>query len=120
MEPGRWEPQSDRQCSRILTMKRQEAVMTAGVRRVVPLTFGWENLPETVSIHGGDPTRRLREPVPGVLLELDGGLMLRDTGFNIPLRRDPRLSRRFHGRDHDLRVEPLPDDRDSLEVAFEL
>ncbi|MCW2916569.1 MAG: aiiA 2, partial [Actinomycetia bacterium] len=41
--------------------------MTSGVRRVVPLTFGWENLPETVSIHGGDPTRHLREPVPGVL-----------------------------------------------------
>src|SRR3954470_10482898 len=70
---------------RVRTMKRQEAVMTAGVRRVVPLTFGWENLPETVSIHGGDPTRRLREPVPGVLLELDGGWMLLDTGFNIPL-----------------------------------
>jgi N-acyl homoserine lactone hydrolase len=94
--------------------------VTTGVRRVLPLTFGWEDLPETVSIHGGDPTRRLREPVPGVLLELDGGWMLLDTGFNTPLVRDPLLYRRFHGRNHNIHAELLPDDRDSLEAAFEL
>jgi N-acyl homoserine lactone hydrolase len=94
--------------------------VTTGVRRVLPLTFGWEDLPETVSIHGGDPTRRLREPVPGVLLELDGGWMLLDTGFNAPLVRDPLLYRRFHGRNRDIHAELLPDDRDSLEAAFEL
>ncbi len=93
--------------------------MTTGVRRIVPLTFGWEELPETISIHGGDPTVRLREPVPGVLLELDGGWMLLDTGFNVPLVRDPLLYRRFHGRNHDIVAELLHDDRDSLEVAFE-
>jgi len=91
-----------------------------GVRRVVPLTFGWEDLPETVSIHGGDPHVRLREPVPGVLLEVDGGWLLLDTGFNVPMVRDPLLHRRFHGRNQDIRAELLPDDRDSLEVAFEL
>lgn len=91
-----------------------------GVRRVVPLTFGWEDLPETVSIHGGDPAVRLREPVPGVLLELDGGWLLLDTGFNVPLVRDPALYRRFHGRNHDIRAELLADGRDSLEVAFEM
>jgi glyoxylase-like metal-dependent hydrolase (beta-lactamase superfamily II) len=85
---------------------------------MVPLTFGWEDLPETVSIHGGDPSVRLREPVPGVLLELDGGWMLLDTGFNVPLVRDPFLRRRFHGGD--IHAELLADDRDSLEVAFEL
>jgi N-acyl homoserine lactone hydrolase len=94
--------------------------MTGGVRKVVPLTFGWEELPQTISIHGGDPTVRLREPVPGVLLQLDGGWMLLDTGFNVPLVRDPPLYRRFHGRNHDIHAELLPDDRDSLEVAFEL
>jgi glyoxylase-like metal-dependent hydrolase (beta-lactamase superfamily II) len=93
--------------------------VTTGVRRIVPLTFGWEELPETISIHGGDPTVRLREPVPGVLLELDGGWMLLDTGFNVPLVRDPLLYRRFHGRNHDIVAELLHDDRDSLEVAFE-
>ena len=61
--------------------------MTGGVTRVVPLTFGWEDLPKTISIHGSDPTIRLREPVPGVLLELDGGWMLLDTGFNDPIVR---------------------------------
>ena len=68
-----------------------------GVRRVVPLTFGWEDLPETISIHGGDPQVRYREPVPGVLVQLDGGWLLLDTGFNVPLVRDPFLRRRFHG-----------------------
>ena len=90
------------------------------VRRVIPLTFGWEDLPQTISIHGGDPSVRLREPVPGVLCELDGGWLLLDTGFNVPLVRDPHLYRRFHGRNHDIRAELLDDDRDSLEVAFEL
>jgi glyoxylase-like metal-dependent hydrolase (beta-lactamase superfamily II) len=91
----------------------------SGVRRIVPLTFGWEELPQTVSIHGGDPRVRLREPVPGVLLQLDGGWMLLDTGFNVPLVRDPLLRRRFHGRNHDIHPQLLPDDRDSLDVAFE-
>jgi glyoxylase-like metal-dependent hydrolase (beta-lactamase superfamily II) len=92
---------------------------SAGVRRVIPLTYGWEDLPKTVSVHGADPSIRLREPVPGVLLELDGGWMLLDTGFNDPLVRDPRLHHRFHGRNHDIRAE-LPDSpTDSLELAFE-
>jgi glyoxylase-like metal-dependent hydrolase (beta-lactamase superfamily II) len=89
------------------------------VTRVVPLTFGWEDLPKTISIHGADPSVRLREPVPGVLLELDGGWMLLDTGFNDPLVRDPMLYRRFHGRNHDIRAELLPGPGDSLEQAFE-
>jgi N-acyl homoserine lactone hydrolase len=91
-----------------------------GVRRIVPLTFGWEDLPETISIHGGDPSVRLREPVPGVLLQLDGGWMLLDTGFNVPLIRDPLLRERFHGRKHGVYPELLANPRDSLEVAFEL
>jgi N-acyl homoserine lactone hydrolase len=91
-----------------------------GVRRVVPLTYGWEDLPQTISIHGGDPTIRLREPVPGVLCQVDGGWILLDTGFNVPLVRDPLLYHRFHGRNHDIHAELLADERDSLEVAFEL
>jgi N-acyl homoserine lactone hydrolase len=90
------------------------------VTRVVPLTFGWEDLPKTVSVYGADPSVRLREPVPGVLLELDGGWMLLDTGFNDPLVRDPRLYRRFHGRNHDIRAELLPGPTDSFERAFEI
>ncbi len=90
------------------------------VDRVVPLTYGWEDLPETISIHEGDPTVRLREPVPGVLLSIDGAWILLDTGFNVASVRDPLLYRRFHGRNHDIRAELLDDPRDSLEVAFEI
>jgi N-acyl homoserine lactone hydrolase len=68
-----------------------------GVRRVVLLTLGWEDLPKSVSVHGAPPNQRLREPVPGVLLECDGGWLLLDTGFNPALIRDPALRRRFHG-----------------------
>lgn len=91
-----------------------------GITRVVPITFGWEDLPKTVSVHGADPSIRLREPVPGVLLELDGAWLLLDTGFNDPLVRDPLLYRRFHGRNHDIRAELLPGPNDSLEQAFDL
>jgi glyoxylase-like metal-dependent hydrolase (beta-lactamase superfamily II) len=89
------------------------------VERIVPLTYGWEDLPETVSIHGGDPSVRYREPVPGVLLSVDGSWILLDTGFNVPLVRDPGLFRRFFGRDPKIQPELLHHERDSLEVAFE-
>jgi N-acyl homoserine lactone hydrolase len=90
------------------------------VQRIIPLTYGWEDLPETISIYGGDPTRRYREPVPGVLLLVEDGWLLLDTGFNVPLARDPFLHRRFHGSNNDIRCELLDDPRDSLEVAFAL
>lgn len=69
--------------------------MGAGVRRIILLTLGWEELPKSVSVHGADPALRLREPVPGVLLQTDGGWLLLDTGFNTALIRDPALYRRF-------------------------
>jgi N-acyl homoserine lactone hydrolase len=70
--------------------------MGSGVRRIVLLTLGWEDLPKSVSVHGAPRDIRLREPVPGVLLEADGGWVLLDTGFNTALIRDPALARRFH------------------------
>lgn len=90
------------------------------IDRIVPLTFGWEDLPETVSVHGGNADVRYREPVPGVLLSVEGSWVLLDTGFNVPLLRDPLLRRRYHDRSPEIRPELLSDDRDSLEVAFEL
>jgi glyoxylase-like metal-dependent hydrolase (beta-lactamase superfamily II) len=68
---------------------------TSGVRRVVLLTLGWEELPKSVSVHGAPPDQRMREPVPGVLLQTDGGWVLLDTGFNTALIRDPALRRRY-------------------------
>jgi len=40
----------------------------AGVRRIVPLTMGWEELPRSISLHGATPEERLREPVRALLL----------------------------------------------------
>ena len=71
--------------------------MSAGVRRVIPLTLGWEDLPKSVSVEGAPDDQMLREPVPGVLLLCDGGWLLLDTGFNTALITDPALRARFHG-----------------------
>ena len=89
----------------------------AGVRRVVPLTFGWEHIPLSISVQGGDPSVRLREPVPGVLLEVDGGWVLLDTGFNTPILLDAQLRRRMVHMD--IEDELVGDHGDSVERAFE-
>jgi N-acyl homoserine lactone hydrolase len=65
-----------------------------GIRRVVPLTLGWIDLPQYVLVREGSD-EELRVPVPGVLLECDGGWVLLDTGMNTALIRDPALKRRF-------------------------
>ncbi|MDQ1485228.1 MAG: N-acyl homoserine lactone hydrolase [Actinomycetota bacterium] len=71
--------------------------MGSGVRRVVLLTLGWEDLPKSVSVHGAPAELRMREPVPGVLLQCDGGWLLLDTGFNSALLNDAAMRRRFFG-----------------------
>ena len=90
--------------------------MAGGVRRIVPLTLGQEDLPLSVSIHGAPSGERLREPVPGLLLLTDGGWLLLDTGFNTALINDPALRRRYHG---DPLVQPvLPGPGEPLEEAL--
>jgi glyoxylase-like metal-dependent hydrolase (beta-lactamase superfamily II) len=59
------------------------------------LTLGWEEIPKSVSVYGAPEDERLLAPVPGVLLQSDGGWLLVDTGFNLPLITDPALYRRF-------------------------
>lgn len=71
--------------------------MTEGVRRIALLTLGWEELPRSVSVHGAPVEDRLREPIPGVLLQAGESWLLLDTGFNTALVRDPALARRFFG-----------------------
>ncbi len=71
---------------------------SAGARRVVLLTLGWCDLPRSWSVHGADPAERLVEPVPAVLVEVDGGWILLDTGYNPALISDPALRRRYHNR----------------------
>jgi N-acyl homoserine lactone hydrolase len=89
----------------------------SGVRRIVPLTLGWEELPKSVSVHGAPEHERLREPVPGLLLEVDGGWLLLDTGFNTALIRDPWLASRYHGRPDYAAV--LPGPGEPIEEALE-
>lgn len=88
-----------------------------GVRRIVPLLLGWEELPKSVSVHGAPYEERLREPVPAVLLECDGGWLLLDTGFNTALIRDPALRRRFYGSPNYRPI--LPGPGEPLEEALD-
>lgn len=69
-----------------------------GALRVVPLLLGSVELPKSCSVHGAPDDVRLREPVPGVLVQVDGGWVLLDTGYNPALLADPALRRRFHDR----------------------
>lgn len=45
------------------------------------LTYSWVEVPLAVSILGADPARRIREPVPGLVLSTARGLFLLDTGY---------------------------------------
>src|SRR5215469_3938628 len=84
-------PSSDRRVRRARTLAGM-----AGVRRVVPLTLGWIDLPRHVLVWD-ESDEQVRVPVPGVLLQSDGGWLLLDTGFNTALITDAALRRRFHG-----------------------
>ena len=81
------------------------------------LTLAWENVPRSVSIHGASSIERLLEPVPGVLLETDGGWLLLDTGYNTALLRDPHLRRRFYPDVAHLPV--MVEEGEPLEVALD-
>jgi N-acyl homoserine lactone hydrolase len=70
------------------------------VRRVIPLTVGWERLPKSYSVHGDASGVTLVEPVPAIALDTDDGWALMDTGMNTALIRDPALYARLHGRNH--------------------
>lgn len=92
--------------------------MTTGVKRVILMTLGWEDLPKAWSVHGTPPEERLVEPVPAVLVEADGGWVLLETGFNPALILDPPLRRRYH--DSFYGIEPiLPPGGDPLLEALE-
>ena len=74
-----------------------------GALRIVPLILGWVELPIAVSLHGDTTGRRLREPMPAVLVQTAQGWVLLDTGPNPALFADPALHARFHGRDPEVR-----------------
>lgn len=92
--------------------------MASGVKQVILLTLGWEELPKSVSVYADESGVRLREPVPGVLVEVDGGWVLLDTGFNPALIRDQALRQRFHEREPLIRA-VLPGPGEPLEDALQ-
>ncbi|MFZ6990633.1 N-acyl homoserine lactonase family protein [Curtobacterium sp. RRHDQ66] len=59
-------------------------------RRLVPLVLGWEPIPESISLRGGDPARFLLEPVTAVAVVFDEGWVLVDGGFDLDRVRDPK------------------------------
>jgi glyoxylase-like metal-dependent hydrolase (beta-lactamase superfamily II) len=63
--------------------------------RLVPLVLGYEPIPESISIRGGDPKRFLLEPVTGAAIVYRDGWILIDGGFNLDIVRDP-VARREH------------------------
>ena len=87
------------------------------VRRIVLLTLGWEDLSKSVSVHGAPAELRLREPTPGVLLLVDGGWLLLDTGFNTALIRDAALRRRYYPGTEYLPI--LPGEGEPVEEALD-
>lgn len=58
-------------------------------QRLVPLVLGYEPIPESISLLGGDPARFLLEPVTGAAIDLGDSWVLIDGGFNLDLVRDP-------------------------------
>ena len=59
-------------------------------QRLHVLRLGWEPIPESLSVKGGDPARFLLEPVTaGIVTYDDGAWVLLDSGFNVETVRDP-------------------------------
>lgn len=63
--------------------------LSGAPRSLVPLVLGYEPIPESVSLRGGDPSRFLLEPVTAVAVVYDDGWVLVDGGFNLDGVRDP-------------------------------
>lgn len=57
--------------------------------RLVPLVVGWEPIPESMSVEGGDPARFLLEPVTAAAVVFGHGWVLVDGGFHLDRVRDP-------------------------------
>ena len=57
------------------------------ILRLVPLTLGWQELDRCIALDGYPPGEGDRIPIPGWVIERDGGgLILYDTGY------DPEVS----------------------------
>lgn len=76
-------------------------------------TYGYEPIPESLSVKGGDPARFLLEPVTGVAVVYDEGWALLDSGFNVDTVRDPVRRAAHYNTDSYTAIvppgDPLPD-----------
>jgi len=53
------------------------------IQRLVPLTLGWQELDRCIALDGYPPGEGDRIPIPGWVIERDGGgLILYDTGYD--------------------------------------
>lgn len=59
--------------------------------KIFPLLFGWEPIPESVSLLGGRQDVFILEPVTGAAIAYENGWVLIDTGFNPDLSRNADL-----------------------------
>lgn len=57
--------------------------------RLYAFRYGWEPIPEAVSLAGGSAEEFLLEPVTGAAVVYEDGWVLLDTGFNVDTIRDP-------------------------------
>ena len=65
-------------------------------RHLHPFVLGYEPIPESLSILGGDPMRYLLEPVTAVAVCYPEAWVLLDSGFDVDVVRDPvRRAARF-------------------------
>src|SRR3712207_4435779 len=69
----------------------------AGRPRLYAFQYGWEPVPEAVSIRGGDEKRIVVEPVTGAAVAYDDGWILIDAGLNAEILDDPALRRAHYG-----------------------
>jgi N-acyl homoserine lactone hydrolase len=63
--------------------------LTGPPTALVPLVLGWEPIPESISVLGGDPAHFLLEPVTAAAVVFADGWVLLDGGFHLDRVRDP-------------------------------
>jgi glyoxylase-like metal-dependent hydrolase (beta-lactamase superfamily II) len=97
--------------------------VTGRPERLVRFVLGYEPIPESISIVGGDPYRILFEPVTAVGVVYRDGWVLLDSGFNIDTIRDPEARAAHFNYDSYTAVvtpgDPLVDQVAAAGLSFE-
>jgi N-acyl homoserine lactone hydrolase len=69
----------------------------SGRPRLYAFQYGWEPVPEAVSLRGGSRDRVVVEPVTGAAVAYDDGWILIDTGLDPEILTDPELRQAHYG-----------------------